>query len=186
VRRDHALHGDPGAPHVPLSRLVVGRSPGSPAREVRIRGACPGDATRVRELLAAVGTPPGSSRYHAPEFPAAPEGEAADAIARGVVAVVGDAAREAVVGFGSWRPTGDGDVGEAVLAVADGWRVAGVSERLLGMLSDRATRVGVRAFRVEMLPHNAVLRGTARSLGYPERRDGVAVTIDLPGPDGGS
>ena len=85
-----------------------------------------------------------------------------------------------VVGAAAWCPLASGDA-RAVLAVADGWRLGDVGDRLVAELAASADPRGVRRFVVDVVPHNAALRASARRLGMRERRrtDGRTVLVEI-------
>ncbi len=167
---------------MPPTILTNGNGTSQMATALRVRGAYPSDESAVLGLLDRLGAPRIRSRYEAPDLAPPQPDRPGPTLARGVVAVADVGGGDRLVGFAAWHPTADLDVAEAVLAVDDGWRLAGVAERLLSVLADRAARAGVRTFTVEIVPHNAVLRAASRALGFVERREGVRVAIELPGP----
>jgi GNAT superfamily N-acetyltransferase len=66
-----------------------------------------------------------------------------------------------------------------MLAVAEGWRLTDIGQRLLAEVGHRASGQGVTRFVAEIVPRNAALRAAARALGLPEHRTGVSVEIDV-------
>jgi hypothetical protein len=95
-----------------------------------------------------------------------------------VVAVTPGTSGDRVVGLASWAP-GEGDTAQAMLAVAEGWRLTDIGQRLLAEVGHRAVVQGIRTFVAEIVPRNAALRAAARALGLPEQRNGVSVQIDV-------
>jgi len=146
---------------------------------VRIRTARPEDADAIGMLVAQLNAERSRTRYHADALvPRADEVGDANGIGRKVVAVTPSTSGDRVVGLASWAP-GEGDTGQAMLAVAEGWRLTDIGQRLLAEVGHRATLQGIRSFVAEIVPRNAALRAAARALGLPEHRHGVSVEIDV-------
>jgi len=85
-----------------------------------------------------------------------------------------------VVGAAAWCPIAGADA-QAALAVADGWRLGDVGDRLVAALAASARGRGFARFVIEVVPHNAALRASARRLGMGERRrmDGRIVEVEI-------
>ena len=146
---------------------------------VRIRTARPEDAEAIGMLVAQLNAERSRTRYHADALvPRADQVGGGNGTGRRVVAVTPGASGDRVIGLASWTPDA-GERGHAMLAVAEGWRLTDIGQRLLAEIGHRATGQGVTRFVAEIVPHNAALRAAARALGLPEHRTGVSVEIDV-------
>lgn len=165
---------DPLATAIDTDRAAwAGRAP------VRIRTARPEDADAIGMLVAQLNAERSRTRYHADALvPKADEVGDGNGSGRKVVAVTPGGSGDRVVGLASWAPGEDGQ-GQAMLAVAEGWRLTDIGQRLLAEVGHRAVGHGIQRFVAEIVPRNAALRAAARALGLPEHRTGVSVEIDV-------
>ncbi len=145
---------------IPSTRLRDGRV-------VRVRRVRPADAAQLQAFVRALSPQARYERFFTPLAELTPQHLERVVSGPGLSLAAFDG--EGVVALAQYALAG----GEAefALVVAEGWRNAGLGERLLGLLKQDAAGAGARVLGGVMLAHNRAMRRLVEKLGFGLRRD---------------
>jgi RimJ/RimL family protein N-acetyltransferase len=140
-------------------------------RHVTLRAAAPHDKERIQEAVRALSAESRYTRFFSPlrelspqllERATSPDAE----LELQLVAVVGDAAEEKIIGGARYAALPGGRDCEFAIAVVDEWHGAGIARRLLEALMQAARARGFERMQGDVLATNASMLGLAKRLGF--------------------